>query len=101
MSFDDLARDVAGTLSGVFGNRYWYTRPGGFAFEVQAVVRRDVDVYDDYGQVVGRTNTVRIAREDIEIVPERGDTLSDGCDVWTLGKALANDGYSYVHEATT
>lgn len=98
--FDDLAKSVASTLSGVFGGTFWYTREGQYALDVEAVVRRDVEVMDEFGQVVSRINTVRIAHNDIAFVPARGDTLRSGCDTWTLGKRQADDGYAYVFEAT-
>lgn len=104
--FDDLAGDVASQLTGIFGGSCTYTRPGAYSFPVTAVIRKGVEVLDDYQQVVGRTNTVRIAHKDIELVPERGDvitrTLPGGsCETFKLGKRLADDGYSYLFEATT
>lgn len=104
--FDDLAGDMASQLTGIFGGSCTYTRPGAYSFPVTAVIRKDVEMLDDYQQVVSRTNTVRIARGDIDIVPERGDiitrTVSGGvCETFKLGKRLADDGYSYLFEATT
>lgn len=98
--FDDLAKSVASTLSGVFGGTFWYTRTGQYALDVRAVIRRDVEVLDEFGQVVGRINTVRIAHNDIDFEPLRGDTVANDCDTWTLGKRLEDDGYAYVFEAT-
>lgn len=99
--FDDLARSVASTLSGVFGDTYWYTRAGVYALEVPLVLRKDVELLDDAEQVVGRTNLVRIAHNDIAFVPERGDYFEIDSTTYTLGKRHSDDGYAYVFEATT
>jgi hypothetical protein len=71
-----------------------------FPLDVQAIIRRDVELVDDYQQVAARTNTIRLAHKDIVIVPQRGDTLTQGSTVFTFGKLISNDGYSYVFEAT-
>lgn len=99
--FDDLAKDVASTLSGVFGGTLPYTRPGVFMADVPCVLRRDVEMYDDHDQVVARVHTLRIARKDITFVPKREDFVSKGDTDYTLGKRLSDDGYSYVFEVTT
>jgi len=105
MSFDSLAKDVSSTLSGVFGgDKLWFERSGVYALWVQAVIRKDVELIDDHGQVVTKATTVRIARNDIEITPERLDKLTEQSGdrtVYTLGKRLSDDGYSYLFEATT
>lgn len=102
MNFDSLAKDVSSTLSGVFGNdKLWYERAGVYAFFVQAVIRKDVELLDDNGQVVSRVTTVRIATKDIEIEPKRGDTLTADIIVYTLGKRITDDGFVYLFEATT
>ena len=105
MSFDSLAKDVSSTLSGVFGgDALWFERSGVYAFWVQAVIRRGVELLDDTGQVVSKATTVQVAHNDIEIVPNRGDKLTEQSGdrtVYTLGKRLSDDGYSYLFEATT
>jgi hypothetical protein len=95
--FDDIAASVASTLSGVFGAVRSYSR----GVEFTVVVRRDIEAIDDAGQVVGRTNTVRIAHSDIDFTPKRGDTIIYGSDTFTLGRRLADDRYAYLFEATT
>lgn len=104
--FDDLAGTMASQLSDIFGSECTFTRPGAYSFSVRAVIRKDVELLDEYQQVVGRTNTVRIAHGDIDLVPERGDlierTLPSGvCETFKLGKRIADDSYSYTFEATT
>lgn len=99
--FDDLARSVASTLSGVFGGTYLYTRTGVYALDVPLVLRKDVELLDESEQVVGRTNLVRIAHSDIAFVPERDDYFELDSKRYTLGKRFADDGYTYVFEATT
>lgn len=105
--FDDLAKGLASTLSGVFGDTYTYSRPSVHSFDVQLVIRRDVELLDEHEQVVGRTNTVRIAHIDfmnasdcIITEPQRGDTVIDGTTVYTVGKRLADDGYAFLYEVT-
>jgi hypothetical protein len=99
--FDDIAASVASTLSGVFGAVRSYSRGVEFTVDVPVVVRRDIEAIDDAGQVVGRTNTVRIAHSDIDFTPKRGDTIIYGSDTFTLGRRLADDRYAYLFEATT
>ena len=99
--FDDLARSMASTLSGVFGGTVWYTRPGKQALDVVAVLRKDVEFLDDQGQVVSRVHTLRIAHNDIDFIPLRDDYAEVNCERYTLGKRLADDGYAYLFEVTT
>lgn len=99
--FDDLAKSMASTLSGVFGDTVWYTSPGRYALEVVAVLRKDVEFLDDQGQVASRVHTLRIAHNDIDFVPERDDYVEVDCKRYTLGKRLADDGYAYLFEVTT
>ena len=99
--FDDLARSVASTLSGVFGDRYWYTQPGCFELKIPLVLRKDVELLDDQEQVVSRVNTVRIAKNDIPRPPKRGDFFFIDGKKYLVGKRLSDDGYAYVHEVTT
>ncbi|MFT5766741.1 MAG: 3-polyprenyl-4-hydroxybenzoate decarboxylase [Halioglobus sp.] len=103
MNYDSLAKDAASTLSGMFaGGQLWYERDGAYAFWITAVIRKDVELLDDNEQVVSRVTTVRIAHNDISIVPNRGDTLDDqGGTIYTLGKKLSDDGFFYLFEATT
>lgn len=96
--WDDLARGVASTVNAVFGNVYPYTKVGYFTTDIQAVLRKDIETLDEHDQVVGRTNTLRIAHEDIDFVPERGDFILDGCERYELGKRLADDGNAYLFE---
>lgn len=98
--FDDLAQSVASTLSGVFGNDVVFTHGQEPPRYIRAVVRKDVELMDDQGQVVSRTNTVRIAHKDTDVVPVRGDRIESNYLLYTLGRRLADDGYAYVFEAT-
>jgi hypothetical protein len=98
--FDDMARSVAGTLSGVFGDTARISRGQQAPWNIRAIVRKDIELLDDQGQVVTRTNTIRIAHIDTEIIPLRGDRVDFGCATYTLGRRLADDGYAYVFEAT-
>lgn len=99
--FDSLAKSVASALSGAFGAALLYSRGAEFTVSVPVVIRRDIEVIDETGQAIGRTNTIRIAHDDIDFVPKRGDTVVDGATTFTVGRRLANDGYSYLYEATT
>ena len=104
--FDDLAQDVASTLNGVFGGDLPYTRPATFTQDVPCVLRTDVELVDEHEQVVGRTNTLRIAHKDIAaldtpFVPRRGDTVVKDGETYTVGKRLADDGAAYLLEVST
>lgn len=99
--FDSLAKSVASALSGAFGAALLYSRGVEFTVSVPVVIRRDIEVIDETGQAVGRTNTIRIAHKDITFVPKRGDTVVEGSLTYTLGRRLADDGYAYLFEATT
>jgi hypothetical protein len=96
-----MAKSIASTLSSVFGGELPFTHQGGAVGDVPVVIRRDIEVIDESGQVIGRTNTVRIAHADIAFVPARGDYVDDGAVRYTLGKRLADNKYSYLFEATT
>lgn len=96
--WDDLAKNVASTTNAVFGNVYQYTKPGYFTKDIQAVLRKDIETLDEHDQVVGRTNTLRIAHSDIDFTPERGDFIVDECDTYKLGKRHADDGNAYLFE---
>jgi hypothetical protein len=101
--FDDLAGAMSAQLVGVFGNTYTFTRPGHDTFSLPAVIRRDVEMVDDFEQVVSRADTVRIAVVDIlpfGVEPERGDELADSDTKYIVGKRISYDGYAYVHEVT-
>jgi hypothetical protein len=98
--FDDLAKDVASTLTGVFGDNLLYTSSA-FTGYVNCVIRRDVETFDDNGQVVGRVHTLRIAQKDITFVPQRGDTVEEGGTTYTIGRRISDDGYSLEYEVST
>jgi len=100
MSFDDLAQGVAGTLSGVFGDTFTFERLNTHRSDVRAVIRRDVETVDESGQVLMLDFVVRIAHTDAPIVPQRGDTLSQGFVTYTLGRRLLDNGYAYEFEAS-
>lgn len=96
-----MAKSIASTLSSVFGGEVSYFHTGQPIQQINAVIRKDVELLDDHGQVVGRVTTLRIAHDDILNVPVRGDTVLAGAITYTLGKRLADDGFAYVFEATT
>jgi hypothetical protein len=98
--FDDLAKSISSTLSGVFGGEVSYTRTGDPVRNINAVLRKDVEMLDDTGQMVARVHTLRVAYDDIDIVPQRGDTAAVGGVTYTVGRRLADDGYAYVLEVT-
>ena len=99
--FDELARSVASTLSGVFGGIYPYSPVGQSTVDVPLVLRKDVELLDDAGQVVGRADLVRIAFDDIAFTPKRDDYfVADGV-TYIIGKRVADDGYAYVYEVTS
>lgn len=101
--FDDLAGAMSAQLVGVFGNTYTYARAGLDSFSLPAVIRRDVEMLDDFQQVVSRADTVRIAVVDLMVAgiePERGDELSDATTRYVVGTRISFDGYAYVHEVT-
>lgn len=100
MSYDDLARGVAGALSGVFGSTFTFERANVLRDEVRAVIRRDVETVDEGGQVAMLDYVIRIAHSDAPIVPQRGDTLAQGMTIYTLGRRLLDNGYAYEFEAS-
>lgn len=97
--FDDIAKDVASTLTSVFGGSLLYTSSA-FTGYVNCVIRRDVETYDDNGQVVARVHTLRIAQKDITFVPQRGDTVQDAANTYTIHRRISDDAYSYEFEVT-
>lgn len=101
MSFDSFAKDVAGTLSGVFGNTYTFERPNEYRSEIAAVVRHDVETVDESGQIMLIEHTVRFATKDLEFTPLRGDLVCDGSVTYTLGRRLTDNGWFIEFEATT
>ena len=96
-----MAKSIASTLSSVFGGEVMFFRTGDPIRYPNVVIRKDVEVLDEQGQVVARIQTVRIANDDIDIVPARGDTIQDGGVTYTLGNRLTDNGYFYLFEVTT
>lgn len=99
--YDALANSVASDLSALFGSTASYTQAGAGTFDVPLVVRLDVETIDADDQVTGRMNTVRIAHDDISVVPKREDTFVYGSVTYKVGRLVADDGYSYTHEITS
>lgn len=98
--FDDLARGIAGTLGGVFGATCTYDRPDTFRADVPVILRRDVEVVDEQGQVSRINYVARIAHADVNFKPERGDVFVYGGCAYTLGRRISDNGYAYEYEAT-
>ena len=98
--FDDLAREVAGTLSGVFGRTCVFERTDQFRADVPLVLRRDVEVVDESGQISRINYVARIARCDVNFDPKRGDVFVYDCVAYTLGRRLSDNGYFLEYEAT-
>lgn len=101
MSFDELAQDAAGTLTGVFGNVFTFERPNEFRSQITAVLRRDVETVDESGQVLLIERTIRIASKDLPFRLKRGDTVCDSETTYTIGRCLTDNGYFVEYEVTT
>jgi len=100
--FDSLAKDVSGTLTGMFGALAYIEREGYFRHDdIDVVFRKDVEMLDEQEQVVSRVNTIRIAHKGLPVVPERGDRVVIDCDTYILGKRIFDDGNHYLFEATS
>jgi hypothetical protein len=98
--FDDLARQAAGTLQGVFGRLCVYERPGEFRADVPVTLRRDVEVVDESGQVSRINYVARINHADVDFEPKRGDQFVHNCELYTVARRLSDNGYVYEYEAT-
>ena len=101
MSFNALAKDIAGTLSGVFGDFYTFERQNEHRSQIPAVIRRDVETVDDDGQVAVIDYVVRLAVQDVPFTPRRGDILCNSSVTYTIGRRLTDNGFSMEFEATT
>jgi len=106
-AFDTVAKAAAVTINSVFGGVFYYARPGKYAFDCTVTIRRDVELLDDHNQVVARTNTARIAVDDLpDVLPDdfeplRGDTITSDSESFTLGRRISDDGFFFVHEITS
>lgn len=99
--FSDFSKDISKTTTSIFGGLVVFERVGIFRYtDVTTAIRKDVETLDSEGQVVSRVNTVRIAHNEITVVPKRGDLIIDDCDTYTLGVRMNDDGNFYMFEAT-
>jgi len=63
----------------------------------ECVIDRNVEVYDENGQVIGKTITADLLAADAAAA-EYGDTLIVGDDTFTFGRKLADDGFIQRYE---
>ena len=98
--FDDLARGMAGQLVGVFGQTCTYDRLNTFQASVPVILRRDVEVVDEAGQVSRINYIARIAHEDVSFEPKRGDVFVYEGVAYTIGRRLLDNGFFYEYEVT-
>lgn len=97
MSADPLFDDMHTELFAAFGRDGTVTRGGGMPVTVRVIVNEGVERIGEYGQSIGRVNTVDFRTDQYR--PQQGDdlTLLDdaGAAVWTKSVASidADDGY--------
>lgn len=96
-----MAQDIAGTLEGVFGESSCVLkRTGEPDSEITVIFRRDVEIVDDSGQAVEIENLLKFAHINLPYTPKRGDTVTLGSVVYTLGRRISDTGYFIEMEAT-
>ena len=97
-----MANRVAGSNSRIFGTAGCTYRQAGAGDinDLPVTIRKDVELLDANEQVVDRVTTARLALEDMPYTPKRGDTITAGGKVYTVGKQLENDSYSVLLEVT-
>lgn len=103
MSFNDLVSIANRTAHTVLGEPAQVTHilTSVVVTDVMVIIDRDIEVIDESGQVMGRTNLICVNHADLPFTPSRGDTVVAGSVTYTLGKRQADDGASYLFEATT
>lgn len=65
--------------------------------DAEVVIDRNVEVYDEAGQVVGKTITADLLIADGGAA-EYGQALVVGADSFTIGRKLADDGFIVRYE---
>lgn len=99
MSFDAMAKDIAGTLSGVFGDVVTFERPNLHSSQITAVLRRDVETVDEGGQVMIVQWLVRFAHVHLPFMPQRGDRVTRDGVTYELGRRLTDNQSAVEFEA--
>lgn len=99
MSFDAMARSIAGTLSGVFGDSVTLERPNEHVSQITAIERRDVEIVDESGQVSMVQWLYRFAHVDLPFPLRRGDRITKGGVTFELGQRLSDNKYFVEFEA--
>lgn len=95
-----MSKDIASTLSGVFGDAVLFERPNEHSSEITAVIRRDVEIVDEGGQVMIVQWLVRFAHQDLPFKPKRGDRVTRDDLVLELGRCLTDNQSSIEYEAS-
>jgi len=99
MAIEDVKKRMSAATARVFGKSSTYTQAGN-SYTIDVTIKRNVEYYDEYGQVAGRLNLARFALDELPVAPKYGDTILQDGRTWYLEKPEKDNGYTAVWVVT-